>query len=448
MEPKISTFTPTTLPKIGATPMAYDFTARESKTTTEPVVSSSSVIEGNKTKTTTYTTTSEFINKVLVPQPKIDPKKPTVAATVTAMEKAGFKVGTLSGGTIKPVGDTVQISKDTAAKYNATSKLDSTANKNEILNNVNAVKAQGGNTLVISSTADSTGNSAYNLGLSQARAEKDLSTYAITMEKNGYSSKDGVWKDASGKTVSASQCTSSCTFTKKGETEPSIKLLAQGLGEVTTKSPGALGEMQKKIVAEGCTNSRAGACGALHDQQRVSMVAVAFDSSLKKTSTLDSTSTVCTPPCVGGPPSPRPTPRPTEPPRPTSDPDDGGTKGGSTLPNLSPTQVTIPTTPQLGGTTTTSRLPSAGGVTGGSTAPPTSPSGAGSTTSSGPSSSGVSSPSSGVSGTSSPASSGSTLLPPATGFGSIPATGGPTNTPVTPSGSTSSPTAAPKFKVS
>ena len=451
VQPKISTFTPTTttLPRIGATPMGYVFTAKESKTVAEPVVSSTSTIVGNNTKTTTSTITSDFINKVLVSQPKVDPKKTTQAATIKSMEDAGFKVGTLSGGTIKPVGAAVQISKDTSAKYNATSKLDSTANKNEILANVKAVKAQGGNTLVISSTADSTGNSAYNLGLSQARAEKDLSTYAITMEKNGYSSKDGTWKDASGKTVSASQCTSSCTFTKKGETEPSIKLLAQGLGEVTTKSPGILGEKQKEIVAAGCSNSRAGNCGKMHDQQRVSMVAVAFDSSLRNKNTFDSVSTVCTFNCFDEPPPPKPV---------VNKVDDGGTNGGSTVtsrfggstvPNLSPTEVVIPTTPQPGGTTTTSRLPSGGGVTGGSTATPTSPSGAGSTIGSGPSSSaGTGTPTSGVSGTSSSTSSGSSLLPPASGFGSTPATGGPTSTPTTTGGSTSSPTAAPKFKVS
>jgi hypothetical protein len=209
-----------------------------------------------------------------------------MASTLSNITKAtGLETVSLVGGkvtAIKP-GDVIAINKSTNTQYNSTAKLNTTASQKEILKNVEAVKNAGLNTVLIQAYSDSTGKSDYNLGLSQARANEDLKNYAVTMEKNGYSAKDGQWKDATGKVVPASKCTSFCSFTKTGETVPSIQLAAQGKGEVTPNTAGALGANQAKIVAAGCSNSRAGACAALHDAQRVSLIGGVLDKTLVKT---------------------------------------------------------------------------------------------------------------------------------------------------------------------
>jgi outer membrane protein OmpA-like peptidoglycan-associated protein len=462
VQPKIETIPPvkTSLPRIGSPLMAYDFipsTSTVSKTDLNAVSS----LSGDKTSSTVA---QDFIKTSLIAKPSTDIKKTSTAADLTKiMTTTGLSTATLLGGKVTTYtpGQTIDISKKitTNTQYNSTDKINTTANQNEILKNVNAVTSKGLNTLLIQATADSTGKADYNLGLSQLRAETDLKNYATTMEKNGYSAKDGQWKNEAGKVVSASSCTKICTYTLKGESSPAIQLVAKGLGEVTTKSPGALGELQAKIVAEGCSNSRAGSCAALHDKQRVTLIGGVFDSSLLK----DSPATTPTPPpttCTqrGDCPPPRTTcAERGDCPPPICTVNCGTETGGTTTTTTTVNPRTTTTTVNPGtttttvnpGTTTTSRLPSAGGVTGGSTSTPTLPSGAGSTTSSGSSSSGsTGTPTTGVGSSSGSTSSGSTLLPPASGFGSTPTTGGSTSTPTTTSGSTSNPTTAPKFKVS
>ena len=292
-----------------------------------------------------------------------------------------------------------------------------------------------------------------------------MKNYATTMEKNGYSAKDGQWKNEDGKVVSASSCTKICTYTLKGDSSPTIQLVAKGLGEVTTKSPGALGVIQAQIVAQGCSNSRAGSCAALHDKQRVTMIGGVFDSSLIVDSPATPTKT-CTergdcPPTItktcterGDCPITTPTTC-TErgdcpPPIFTTCRGICGPGGPGTSVQLDPTPS--PTTTIVNpGSTTTSRLPSTGSpTTSGGTGTTTAPSGVGSTPASGSSSSGsTGTPTSGVSGSAGSSSSGSPLLPPASGFGSTPTlpSGGSTSTPTT-GGTSSTPTTAPKFKVS
>lgn len=455
VQPKIETIptVKTSLPKIGSPLMAYDFIPSTS-TVSKKDLNAVSSLSGDKTSSTVA---QDFIKTSLIAKPSTDIKKTSTAADLTKiMTTTGLSTATLLGGKVTTYtpGQTIDISKKiiTNTQYNSTDKINTTANQNEILKNVNAVTSKGLNTLLIQATADSTGKADYNLGLSQLRAETDLKNYATTMEKNGYSAKDGQWKNEAGKVVSASSCTKICTYTLKGESSPAIQLVAKGLGEVTTKSPGALGEIQAKIVAQGCSNSRAGSCAALHDKQRVTLIGGVFDSSLLVDSPAKD-------PCPGGPNcGGTPTPKPTIPPVCTVncgpiDPPVFTTCRGICGPGPSGTAVDPePVAPVVinPGSTTTSRLPSAGGVTGGSTSTPTLPSGAGSTTSSGSSSSGSTGtpPTSGVGSSSGSTSSGSTLLPPASGFGSTPTTGGSTSTPTTTGGSTSNPTPAPKFKVS
>ena len=459
VQPKIETIPTikTSLPKIGSPLMAYDFipsTSTGSKTDLNAVSS----LSGNNTSSTVA---QDFIKTSLIAKPSTDIKKTSTAADLTKiMTTTGLSTATLLGGKVTTYtpGQTIEISKKitTNTQYNSTDKINTTANQNEILKNVNAVTSKGLNTLLIQATADSTGKADYNLGLSQLRAETDLKNYATTMEKNGYSAKDGQWKNEAGVVVSASSCTKICTYTLKGESSPTIQLVAKGLGEVTTKSPGALGEIQAQIVAQGCSNSRAGSCAALHDKQRVTLIGGVFDSTLiKEAPAKPTTGTTTT--CVerGDCPPPRTTCAERGDCPPPICTVNCGTETGGTTTTVNPRTTTTTVNPGTTtttvnpGTTTTSRLPSAGGVTGGSASTPTLPSGAGSTTSSGPSS-GVSTgtPTSGVGSSSGPSSSGSTLLPPASGFGSTPTTGGSTSTPTTTGGSTSNPTPAPKFKVS
>ena len=437
-KPKVATFTPTsTLPRITAPVMAYDFSTQ---TINKTEISKSESANGVKT-----TEAKDIINSKLVIKETITPSKAGMASTLSNITKAtGLETVSLVGGkvtAIKP-GDVIAINKSTNTQYNSTAKLNTTASQKEILKNVEAVKNAGLNTVLIQAYSDSTGKSDYNLGLSQARANEDLKNYALTMEKNGYSSKEGQWKDATGKVVPASKCTSFCSFTKTGETVPSIQLAAEGKGEVTPNTAGALGANQAKIVAAGCSNSRAGACAALHDAQRVSLIGGVLDKSLIKTS---STSVIEPDPTCKVNCGPPPPPQCLNPlgcnpvePRPTS-----GTT--SVVPAPGATSVTP-------GSTTTSRLPSSGVVTGGSSIGSGAPSVPDSTSGSTSTTSTSGTPSSGVSGTPSGAgssSTGSTLLPPAAGLGGSTSGGTLGGTPSAPSGgSTSTATPAPKFKVS
>ena len=394
------------------------------------------------------------------------PSKSGMAATLNKISSStGLETVQLVGGSanlIKP-GSVVSINKSTNTQYNSTSKLNTSANQKEILKNVEAVKNKGLNTVLIQAYSDSTGKSDYNLGLSQARANEDLKNYAVTMEKNGYSAKDGKWKDATGKVVPASKCTSFCSFTKNGETTPSIQLAAQGLGEVTKNTPGVLGKAQEKIVAAGCANIRTGKCGAMHDAQRVSLIGGVLDSTLIKTTTKATGCTV--EPCVGPtlPPTPPPTPGPTctvncdgtpppqclnplgcDPVKPRPTPTPTPTPSATPTP-VDPTAVVDPRT-------TTSRLPSSGVVTGGSSTASGAPSSGSSTTGSTSTTAPSGTPSSGVTGTPGGAgssSTGSTLLPPTVGLGGSTSGGTLGATPSTPTGgSASTATPAPKFKVS
>ena len=457
-KPKISTFTPTsTLPRITAPVKAYDFSVNPVKTTE---VKTEQSANGSK-----LVTTKDIINSKLVIKESTTPSKSGMAATLNKISSStGLETVQLVGGSanlIKP-GSVVSINKNTNTQYNSTSKLNTTANQKEILKNVESVKKAGLNTVLIQAYSDSTGKSDYNLGLSQARANEDLKNYAVTMEKNGYSAKDGKWKDANGKVVPASKCTSFCSFTKNGETTPSIQLAAQGLGEVTKNTPGVLGAKQAEIVAAGCANIRTGKCGAMHDKQRVSLIGGVLDSTLINTS---KTATGCTvepcvaptpkptPTCIGacGPPLPPiclnplgcgPTPTPTPTPKPTPTPTPTPTPSATPTLPVDPTAVVDPRT-------TTSRLPSSGSVGSGSSTTSGTPSSGASTTGSGSTAPTTSTPSSGVSGSAGSSSSGSTLVPPAAGLGG-PTTGGTLgSTPsTTTGGSTSTATPAPKFKVS
>ena len=472
VKPKIETIPPVKipLPKIGSPLMAYDYTPNTS-TVSKTDLDAVSSLSGNKNASTVA---QDFIKTSLMVKPAADIKKTSMAADLAKIKSStGLDTALVGGGKVTTytpgIGQqVVNLSKTpiTNTKYNDTAKINTTANQNEILKNVNAVTKAGLNTLLIQATADSTGKADYNLNLSQLRAETDLKNYATTMEKNGYSAKDGQWKDANGKNVSASSCTTLCTYTKKGESSPTIQLVAKGLGEVTTKSPGQLGINQAKIEAKGCSNSTAGACAALHDKQRVTMIGGVFDSSLIKDSPAGPTTTCAdrgdcpitkttTTTCEqrGDCPSDPPTTcaqRGDCPPIFTTCRGICGPGGPGTSVVLDPTPT--PTTTIVNpGSTTTSRLPSTGSpTTSGGTGTTTAPSGAGSTTSSGSSSSGsTGTPTSGVSGSAGSSSSGSSLLPPASGFGSTPTlpSGGSTSTPTT-GGTSSNPTTAPKFKVS
>ena len=457
-KPKIPTFTPTsTLPRITAPVKAYDFSVNPVKTTE---VKTEQSANGSK-----LVTTKDIINSKLAIKDSTTPSKSGMAATLNKISSStGLETVQLVGGSanlIKP-GSVVSINKSTNTQYNSTSKLNTSANQKEILKNVEAVKKAGLNTVLIQAYSDSTGKSDYNLGLSQARANEDLKNYAVTMEKNGYSAKDGKWKDATGKVVPASKCTSFCSFTKNGETTPSIQLAAQGLGEVTKNTPGVLGKTQEKIVAAGCANIRTGKCGAMHDAQRVSLIGGVLDSTLIKITTKATGCTV--EPCVGPtlPPTPPPTPRPTPTPTPTLPPQCLNPLGCDPTPPPRPTPTPTPTpsatptpvdpTAVVDPRTTTSRLPSSGVVTGGSSTASGTPSSGASTTGSGSTAPTTSTPSSGVSGTPSGAgssSTGSTLLPPAAGLGGSTSGGTLGGTPSAPSGgSASAATPAPKFKVS
>jgi outer membrane protein OmpA-like peptidoglycan-associated protein len=453
-KPKIPTFTPTsTLPRITAPVKAYDFSLNP---VTKNEVSTITADDGKKS-----TVTKDIINSKLVIKETATPNKAGMASTLNKISSStGLETVQLIGGSanlIKP-GSVVSINKSTNTQYNSTSKLNTSANQKEILKNVEAVKSAGLNTVLIQAYSDSTGKSDYNLGLSQARANEDLKNYAVTMEKNGYSSKDGQWKDATGKVVPASKCTSFCSFTKTGELIPTIQLAAQGKGEVTSKTAGALGAKQAEIVAAGCANIRTGKCGAMHDEQRVSLIGGVLDKTLIK-----SNPAICIENCSTPPPPPTPTPNPTpgptckvncgtppppqclnplgcdpiEPPRPSPTP----TPSATPTP-VDPTAVADPRT-------TTSRLPSSGVVTGGSSTASGTPSSGASTTGSGSTAPTTSTPSSGLTDSTGSSSSGGTLLPPPAGLGG--ATSGSTSgsTPSTSSGG-STPTAkpAPKFKVS
>jgi outer membrane protein OmpA-like peptidoglycan-associated protein len=456
-KPKIPTFTPTsTLPRITAPVKAYDFSVNPVKTTD---VKTEQSANGSKS-----ITTKDIINSKLVIKDSTTPSKSGMAATLNKISSStGLETVQLVGGSanlIKP-GSVVSINKSTNTQYNSTSKLNTSANQKEILKNVEAVKSAGLNTVLIQAYSDSTGKSDYNLGLSQARANEDLKNYALTMEKNGYSSKDGQWKDATGKVVPASKCTSFCSFTKTGETTPSIQLAAQGLGEVTKKTAGPLGEAQKKIEAAGCANIRTGKCGAMHDAQRVSLIGGVLDSTLINTTKKATGCTVepCTTQTPPPPPPPSPSPTckvacgpppppqclnplgcdPTPPPRPTPTP--------TPTPSATPTPVDPTAVVDL--RTTTSRLPSSGGVGGGSSTASGTPSTGASTTGSGSTAPTTSTPSSGLTGSAGSSSTGSTLLPPAAGLGGASSGGTLGATPSAPTGgSPTNPTSAPKFKVS
>ena len=452
-KPKVATFTPTsTLPRITAPVMAYDFSTQ---TINKTEISKSESANGSTT-----TVAKDIINSKLVIKETVTPSKAGMASTLSNITKAtGLETVSLVGGkvtTIKP-GDVIAINKSTNTQYNSTAKLNTTASQKEILKNVEAVKNAGLNTVLIQAYSDSTGKSDYNLGLSQARANEDLKNYALTMEKNGYSSKDGQWKDATGKVVPASKCTSFCSFTKTGETVPSIQLAAQGKGEVTPNTAGALGANQAKIVAAGCSNSRAGACAALHDAQRVSLIGGVLDKSLIKTSSssvndIPPVGDTCqalggcidrTPQCLNPLGCNNSTPTTTS----VGSAQLGSPASGTT--SVVPAPGATSVTP---GSTTTSRLPSSGVVTGGSSVGSGTPSAPGSTSGSTPTTSTSGTPSSGVSGTPSGAgssSTGSTLLPPAAGLGGSTSGGTLGGTPSAPSGgSASTATPAPKFKVS
>ena len=442
----MATFTPTsTLPRITAPVKAYDFSTQ---TINKTEISKSESANGIKT-----TVAKDIINSKLVIKETVTPSKAGMASTLSNITKAtGLETVSLTGGkvtAIKP-GDVIAINKSTNTQYNSTAKLNTTASQKEILKNVEAVKNAGLNTVLIQAYSDSTGKSDYNLGLSQARANEDLKNYALTMEKNGYSSKDGQWKDATGKVVPASKCTSFCSFTKTGETVPSIQLAAQGKGEVTPNTAGALGANQAKIVAAGCSNSRAGACAALHDAQRVSLIGGVLDKTLIKTSSsINEPDTICTVNCSPTPPTQCLNPLGCNPVEPRPIPTSGTT---SVVPAPGATSVTPGSTTITPGSTTTSRLPSGGVVSGGSSVGSGAPSSGSSTTGSASTTSPSGIPSSGVSGTPSGAgssSTGSTLLPPAAGLGGSTSGGTLGGTPSAPSGgSTSTATPAPKFKVS
>ena len=451
-KPKVATFTPTsTLPRITAPVKAYDYSAQ---TIIKTEISKSETANGDK-----ITQAKDIINSKLVIKPTAaTPSKAGMASTLSSITKAtGLETVSLTGGKVtalKP-GAIIPIDNNSNTKYNSTAKLNTTASQKEILKNVDAVKKAGLNTVLIQAYSDSTGKSDYNLGLSQARANEDLKNYAVTMEKNGYSSKDGQWKDASGKVVPASKCTSFCSFTKTGETVPTIQLAAQGKGEVTPNTAGTLGAKQAEIVAKGCSNSRAGACGALHDAQRVSLIGGVLDKSLIKTSSTTETgpriiSDACPPFC---PPEPQPI---------CLNPLGCGNTTSTT--NSTTTVTSQPASPIPGatsvvpgpgvssvnpGSTTTSRLPSGGVVSGGSSVGSGAPSSSSSTTGSASTPPTTSTPSSGVSGSAGSSSSGSTLVPPSAGLGG-PTTGGTLgSTPsTTTGGSTSTASPAPKFKVS
>ena len=450
-KPKVATFTPTsTLPRITAPVKAYDFSAQ---TISKTEITKSETANGDKT-----TQVKEFINSKLVIKEKVTPSKAGNASTLSNITKAtGLETVSLTGGKVtalKP-GAIIPIDNNSNTKYNSTAKLNTTANQKEILKNVESVKKAGLNTVLIQAYSDSTGKSDYNLGLSQARANEDLKNYAVTMEKNGYSAKDGKWKDASGKVVPASKCTSFCSFTKNGETTPSIQLAAQGLGEVTKNTPGVLGAKQAEIIAAGCANIRTGHCGAKHDAQRVSLIGGVLDKSLIKTSsTTEAGPTIisdgCPPFC---PPEPEPICL-----NPLGCGNNTSTTNSTTTVTSQPASripgaTSVVPGPGVSsvnpGSTTTSRLPSSGSVGSGSSVGSGAPSSSASTTGSAFTPPTTSTPPSGVSGSAGSSSSGSTLVPPAAGLGG-PTTGGTLgSTPsTTTGGSTSTATPAPKFKVS
>jgi outer membrane protein OmpA-like peptidoglycan-associated protein len=451
----VATFTPTsTLPRITAPVKAYDFSTQ---TISKTEITKSETANGDK-----ITQAKDIINSKLVIKPTAStPSKAGMASTLSNITKStGLETVSLTGGKVtalKP-GAIIPIDNNSNTKYNSTAKLNTTASQKEILKNVEAVKKAGLNTVLIQAYSDSTGKSDYNLGLSQARANEDLKNYAVTMEKNGYSSKDGQWKDATGKVVPASKCTSFCSFTKTGETVPTIQLAAQGKGEVTSKTAGALGAKQAEIVAKGCSNSRAGQCAALHDAQRVSLIGGVLDKSLIKTSSTTETgpriiSDGCPPFCTPEPQCLNPLGCNTTT---TSTTTSTTTTVTSQPASRLPGATSVLPAPEVSsvnpGSTTTSRLPSGGVVSGGSSVGSGAPSSGPSTTGSASTTSPSGIPSSGVSGTPSGAgssSSGSTLLPPSVGLGG-PITGGTLgSTPsTTTSGSTSTATPAPKFKVS
>ena len=453
-KPKVATFTPTsTLPRITAPVKAYDYSAQ---TIIKTEISKSETANGDK-----ITQAKDIINSKLVIKPTAStPSKAGMASTLSSITKAtGLETVSLVGGkvtAIKP-GDVIAINtnKSTNTQYNSTAKLNTSANQKEILKNVEAVKKAGLNTVLIQAYSDSTGKSDYNLGLSQARANEDLKNYAVTMEKNGYSSKDGQWKDATGKVVPASKCTSFCSFTKTGETVPSIQLAAQGKGEVTPNTAGALGAKQAEIVAKGCTNSRAGACAALHDAQRVSLIGGVLDKSLIKiSSSTEAGPSIISDPC---PPICPPEPQCLNPLGCNTTTTSTTTNSTTTVTSQPASRIPEATSVVPGpvvssvnpGSTTTSRLPSGGVVSGGSSVGSGAPSSSSSTTGSASTPPTTSTPSSGVSGSAGSSSSGSTLVPPSAGLGG-PTTGGTLgSTPsTTTGGSTSTASPAPKFKVS
>ena len=456
-KPKIPTFTPTsTLPRITAPVKAYDFSVNP---VTKNEVSTITADDGKKS-----TVAKDIINSKLVIKETVTPSKAGMASTLNKItDKTGLATASLVGGKVNLIkaGDVISIDNNSNTKYNSTSKLNTTANKKEILDNVNAVKNAGLNTVLIQAYSDSTGKSDYNLGLSQARANEDLKNYAVTMEKNGYSAKDGQWKDANGKVVPASKCTSFCSFTKTGELIPTIQLAAQGLGEVTKKTAGPLGDAQKKIEAAGCANIRTGKCGAMHDAQRVTLIGGVLDKTLIK-----SNPAICIENCSPEPPPPTPTPNPTpgptckvncgtvEPPQclnplgcgPTGPPPPRPTP--TPIPTPTPTPPVDPTT-VVDSSTTVGSLPSSGNVGSGSPTTSGTPSSGASTTGSGSTAPTTSTPSSGVTGSAGSSSTGSTLIPPAAGLGGASSGGTLGATPSVPTGgSTAKPTSAPKFKVS